>query len=79
MYDVTSEESFHGLQRWVDQLKQNAESKIIIILIGNKIDLERKVSQETAQAYAKEQGLGYIECSAKQDTGISSAFKTLVS
>ena len=41
VYDVTSEESFHGLQRWVDQLKQNAESKIIIILIGNKVDLER--------------------------------------
>ena len=42
MYDVTKRSSFENLVRWLEEMKENAYSKMVIILIGNKIDLEEE-------------------------------------
>jgi GTPase SAR1 family protein len=48
VYDVTRKQSFENLVRWLEEMKENAYSKMIIVLIGNKVDLEenREVSYE---------------------------------
>jgi len=42
VYDVTNRTSFENLVRWIEEMKENAYSKMAIILVGNKIDLENE-------------------------------------
>ena len=48
VYDVTSRASFTSINRWLDELRDHALHDLVIILVGNKIDLEaqRQVSTE---------------------------------
>ena len=39
VYDVTRRETFDGLNRWLEETKNYANDKTLIILIGNKTDL----------------------------------------
>ena len=84
VFDVTNKKSFEDLKIWIDSI--NSQSKLTedlenmpIILIGNKIDLPKRViDKETALNFAKEQNLEYYETSAKTGEGIDSAIKDLV-
>ena len=51
-----------------------------IILIGNKIDLinDRKITQEDGQKVANTYNIKYFETSAKDDTGIKEAMRTII-
>jgi Ras-related protein Rab-11A len=42
VYDVTNRTSFENLVRWLEEMRENAYSKMSIILVGNKIDLENE-------------------------------------
>ena len=48
VYDITRRETFNHLTRWLEEARQNANSSMVIMLIGNKVDLEhrRAVSYE---------------------------------
>lgn len=79
VYDVTNIESFHALQSWKDQIVNNADGTIIVMLLGNKCDLPNKVvTYEMGQEFARENGFGFMEVSAKSDIGIKAAFNGLV-
>ena len=54
VYDTTSMQSFQHIADWLKQLKQYADSNIVILLVGNKTDLrdKREVKKEEAAAYA---------------------------
>nr|XP_027193965.1 GTP-binding protein ypt3-like [Dermatophagoides pteronyssinus] len=69
VYDITERQSYMNIHRWLSDLRQSAPAEIVIILIGNKIDLVdgenlRKVTYEEAQQYANENGLLFFETSA---------------
>ncbi|KAJ6253609.1 rab2a [Anaeramoeba flamelloides] len=76
VYDITNLHSFESLSYWVKDAKENSNQEIQMILIGNKKDLEhrRKVSKEVAQQFADENGMVYIETSAKTAENIEDAF-----
>jgi len=48
VYDITDSNSFLRVQNWVKELKKMLGSEVILIIVGNKIDLERNrvVSQK---------------------------------
>lgn len=50
-----------------------------VLLVGNKTDLEneRQVSSEQGKAFAKKEGLNFIEISAKDYKKVEGAFNTL--
>ena len=77
VYDVNNPLSFQNLDKWVNELKENVGSKIPVLLVGNKIDLPRKVTKEAALEYAKKNGFLYFECSAKTGAGVNQSFKNL--
>ena len=39
VYEVTKEPSFQNAKKWMDELKQHADPDIVIMLVGNKVDL----------------------------------------
>ena len=84
MYDITKEQTFLSIKKWIDEVKEHAEPEIVIMLVGNKRDLcevqpaERKVSREYAADYAKKNGLLFMETSAIQDLNVRDCFEYLV-
>ena len=79
VYDITNEESFNNLDKWLAKAKESCPD-IPIILIGNKSDLkeERKVDKQNGEDYAKKNNLAFFETSAKENINIKEAFKRLV-
>jgi Ras-related protein Rab-2A len=57
-------------------MRDNAYTKMIILLLGNKDDLraEREVSTEEGQEFANKFGLIFFETSAKTGHNIEEAF-----
>ena len=39
VYEVTNEKTFINAKRWMEELRDHAEPDIVIMLVGNKIDL----------------------------------------
>lgn len=60
-------ETFNHLASWLEDARQHANSNMTIMLIGNKCDLahRRAVSTEEGEQFAKENGLVFLETSAK--------------
>jgi len=73
VYDVTSQESLLKIPGWVSSIKK-AVGNIPMVLIGNKIDLERKVTTEEGKELAERLGCEFIETSAKTGEGVEEAF-----
>ena len=46
VYDVTNKSSFEKVQEWVQSVYDNTERSIQMVLVGNKIDLNREVSTD---------------------------------
>ena len=68
VYSIDSKESFEHVERWLDELKNQANPDIRIFLVGNKADLEEKrlVQKEEGVKYKNDQKLDlFMECSAK--------------
>ena len=71
VFDLCSEESFDQLDKWHEQLLKNTDTKVIIMLLGNKKDLkQRKISYNRAMQYARKMNFGYCEVSAKTGYGV---------
>ena len=81
VYDVTRTDSFENLEQWLKEVQlysPNNGDSVIKLLVGNKIDLERKVSRERADAWARSHGMLFLEASAKTKLGIRQVFMEVV-
>ena len=80
VYDITDRESFKSLNYWLTLIEQNSNKNNLKLLIGNKCDLEskREVSFQEGKEFAEQNGMTFIETSAKNDEKVSKAFEILV-
>ena len=80
VFDVTNHSSFEHIKNWIEQIKEEASEKIVIYLVGNKIDCtnNRVISNEEGKKLSEEFGLKYYETSAKNNENIDSTFLDLV-
>eukprot|EP00794_Sanderia_malayensis_P002460 gene2460-2833_t len=81
MFDLTHEDSYVNVRSWLSQLQTHAYSENpMIVLIGNKADLEkeRKVDFDDAKALADSLGLKYFETSAKSGDHVDDAIDALL-
>lgn len=64
---LTDANSFHQTSKWIDDVRTERGSDVIIMLVGNKTDLsdKRQVSTEEGERKAKELNVMFIETSAK--------------
>lgn len=67
VYDTTSRDSFNALSAWLNDARTLASPNIVILLVGNKKDLEeaRAVTMLEASNFAQENELIFLETSAK--------------
>ncbi|KAH0452325.1 hypothetical protein IEQ34_019624 [Dendrobium chrysotoxum] len=80
VYDITKRQSFDHIPRWLEELRGHADKNIVIMLVGNKSDLQdqRAVSTEDAKEFAQKEGLFFLETSALEATNVESAFMTVL-
>jgi small GTP-binding protein len=80
LFDLSNRDSFDNVERWLQDVKSVAKDDVVLILIGNKSDLEekRQVSKEEATDFAQQHGMHYFEASAKTGANVSEAVNTCV-
>jgi len=76
VYDVTRRDTFEHVGRWLEEARDNAQGSMVVMLIGNKSDLEhrRAVQYDEGRAFADEHGLIFAETSAKTAENVEGAF-----
>jgi len=76
VYDMTSRESFEGAKRWVHELQRTSEPGLVVALVANKADMghARKVDAAEAAAFAAEDGLVFMETSARSGLNVAEVF-----
>jgi len=76
VYDITNQETFARAKTWVKELQRQASPSIVIALAGNKSDLaaKRMVDHDEALTYAEENGLLFMETSAKTAMNVTDIF-----
>ena len=80
MYDITKGTTFESVDRWLQELRDHADTNIVIMLVGNKCDLRhlRAVPMEAAKQYAMDKGLSFMETSALDDINVELAFQKIL-
>ena len=77
VFDITSPQSLLKLPGWVSSIKKTVKKTIPMIIVGNKIDLERQVERHEAEDLAKRLNCDYLETSAKTGEKVELAFETI--
>lgn len=39
VYDITKEQTFKNIEKWINEVKDHAEPEIVLMLVGNKLDI----------------------------------------
>lgn len=81
VYDVTSAESFEQTSKWITDVKAERGEEVLIMLVGNKTDLEekRQVSTKAGEDKSKELNLLFMETSAKSGHNVKELFLKVAS
>ncbi|XP_056325889.1 ras-related protein Rab-11B-like [Danio aesculapii] len=80
VYDITKHLTYKNMERWIKELRTHADNNIVIMLVGNKSDLQhrRAVPTDKARAFAEKNNLSFIETSALDSTNVEKAFKNIL-
>lgn len=80
-YDITNKKSFLNLDKWIKDVKVERGDDVVIVLVGNKLDLastKRQVStEEVEQLHNKIGSKFYIETSTKANHNVKLLFKKI--
>jgi GTPase SAR1 family protein len=80
VYDIAKHLTFENVERWLKELRDHADSNIVIMLVGNKCDLRhlRAVPTEDAKTFSEKNTLSFIETSALDSTNVETAFQNIL-
>ena len=79
VYDMTDQKSFDNVKTWLLEIERYASPGVNKLLVGNKSDLtaQKQVDSAEAKAFADENGIFFLETSAKEKTNVEEAFFTM--
>lgn len=82
VFDVTDPNSFQHLDSWRDEFAIQANARdpehFPFVVLGNKVDLENKVTRKRAEMWCKSKNdIPYFETSAKEGINVDLAFQTI--
>ncbi|KAJ2476350.1 Rab GTPase ypt31, partial [Coemansia sp. RSA 2052] len=80
VYDIAKHPTYENVTRWLKELRDHADSNIVIMLVGNKSDLRhlRAVPTDEAKQFASENGLFFIETSALDSSNVEQSFQQIL-
>ncbi|EKE42164.1 hypothetical protein ENUP19_0146G0019 [Entamoeba nuttalli] len=80
VYDITKKTSFESVEKWLAELHENADKKVVQMVIGNKCDLSqtREVQTTEGEELAKKNNAFFFETSALDGSNVEEAFMTLL-
>ena len=80
VYDITDQNSFNNITKWLVEIKTNIDYELPILLVGNKIDLEykRKISILQGTELAYKLNIKFAEMSAFTNTNIVSSMDDFI-
>ena len=80
VYDITRKDSFKSVDKWVNDLIAAGDKKMIILVIGNKCDLEekRQVTKEQGESKARFLEVAFMETSALSGENLDKAFEMMM-
>ena len=79
VFDVTKFETFNVLEEWINSIKNQTSNDIIVVLVGNKIDLNNKViSDDEIKNFANDNKFKYFLTSAATGKNINEVFDYIV-
>lgn len=78
VYDITKRSSFLSIYKWIEEVRRYAGDSVLIVIVGNKADLESLREVEFAEAEAlceiTPEIIFVLEASAKSNMNIEEAF-----
>lgn len=79
VYDVTNENSFLNISKWLRKIDEHANEDVERMLVGNKCDMEqeRKVARARGEQLAQNHGIRFLETSALSNLNVERAFMEL--
>ncbi|KAI8356703.1 GTP-binding protein Ryh1 [Choanephora cucurbitarum] len=79
VYDITSRNSFLNTSKWIDDVRAERGLDVIIVLVGNKTDLNerRQVTVDEGEKKAREYNIMFIETSAKAGYNVKALFRKI--
>ena len=81
VYDITDQTSFNKVEDWIHDVRNLAPSDCLLVLVGNKLDLEsqRVIKTDQAQELADKHGIMFFETSAQSGQNVETLFSDCVS
>ncbi|XP_037585357.1 ras-related protein Rab-41 [Cebus imitator] len=81
VYDVTNITSFKETDKWVEHVRAERGDDVVIMLVGNKIDLnnKRQVTAEEGEEKSRNLNVMFIETSAKTSYNVDKLFQRVAS
>ncbi|XVE52103.1 hypothetical protein DITRI_Ditri02bG0094500 [Diplodiscus trichospermus] len=76
VYDISSMDTFARAKKWVQELQRQENPNLVMALVANKTDLDskREVENEDGEQFAQENGMFFIETSAKTAQNVNELF-----
>ena len=87
LFDVCNRNSFDKIKDWINEIKIHSnksinndddKNKLIVYLLGNKIDMERDVNKKEGEKMANELKIKYFEISCKTNININEVINRLI-
>ena len=79
VYDISSQKTFTQTRKWIDDVRGERGNDVIIVLVGNKTDLndKREVTTQQGEEEAKRVGAMFVETSAKVGHNVKNLFRRI--
>lgn len=79
VYDISNMDTFARAKKWIKELQNQGIPNLVMSLVANKSDLEsrREVATEDGEQLAEENGMLFIETSARTSVNINEVFSEI--
>eukprot|EP00850_Spirogloea_muscicola_P000730 SM000003S10975 [mRNA] locus=s3:44035:45582:- [translate_table: standard] len=80
VYDISRRSTFDNVSQWLREIRCQEDSNLVVMLVGNKTDLEslRAVPTERGLELAEREGMYFMETSALDSTNVQEAFESVI-
>jgi len=77
VYDISNKTSFVNTGKWIEDVREERGDDVVIMLVGNKMDLSdhRQVTRTEGEEKAQKMGVMFMETSAKSGDNIKALFR----